>query len=279
MSDLVRLNVETYPGLKGTSRLQDGTVLQLPRAAEAPESSDASPTKLGQGEMAKLAGKAWSERLALRELPNARLEPEICLSSSEELGEEGQAPYVALSEQDRARYQKDMETYVPPAKVRVVTRRKKKAPVRASMPISSKGLLVADGWVACGSHRRRPARRRLRRKPSSRRRRPRIASLSGARVGRYASPGRVLVMHALNDVCLAVQELGPASDEEEEADAEKAPEEEGSPKEKPAKTKRVARYLRQTGPVEEAAESSEEEEGDIQHGAAQPAAPVRNVWA
>ena len=66
VSDLVRLNVETYPGLKGTSRLQAGTVLQLPRAAEAPESSDASPTKLGQGEMAKLAGKAWSERLALR---------------------------------------------------------------------------------------------------------------------------------------------------------------------------------------------------------------------
>ena len=85
--------------------------------------------------------------------------------------------------------------------------------------------------------------------------------------------------HALNDVCLSVQELGPASDEEEEADAEKAPEEEGSPKDKPAKTKRVARYLRQTGPVEEAAESSEEEEGDIQRGAAQPVAPVRNVWA
>ena len=149
VSDLVRLNVETYPGLKGTSRLQDGTVLQLPRAAEAPESSDASPTKLGQGEMAKLAGKAWSERLALRELPNGRLEPEICLSSSEELGEEGQAPYVALSEQDRARYQKDMETYVPPAKVRVVTRRKKKAPVRASMPISSKVCwLLMDGWRA-----------------------------------------------------------------------------------------------------------------------------------
>lgn len=84
---------------------------------------------------------------------------------------------------------------------------------------------------------------------------------------------------ALNDVCLSVQELGPASDEEEEADAEKAPEEEGSPKDKPAKTKRVARYLRQTGPVEEAAESSEEEEGDIQRGAAQPVAPVRNVWA
>ena len=35
VSDLVRLNAETYPGLKGTSRLQAGTVLQLPTAAEA----------------------------------------------------------------------------------------------------------------------------------------------------------------------------------------------------------------------------------------------------
>lgn len=155
-----------------------------------------------------------------------------------------QSKYLTMAEKDKDRYLKEMETYVPPPKVKVMTKRK----------LSEKALAKRE---------------QQKQQQQKQEQLDAVASVADAQNAVAARPVAAPRNDGFSIWGKGRTELGPASDEEEDAElsaaAAAAAAADAAAARRPQKAKRVAKYLRQTsaatsgGAVGSAEESSDDE--------------------